>query len=74
MASFCAYNLQIKFWIFAVLKQWLLQLRETDSSFVLYRLFEQIHADQELILWDAELREMLSYSVLPAYTPPVSDC
>jgi len=30
VAGFCAYNV----WIFAVLKQWLLQQRETEASFV----------------------------------------
>jgi len=34
-ASICALNLQIKFMIYAVLNQWLLQVRESDSSFVL---------------------------------------
>jgi len=35
IASVCAFNLRIKKLIFAVLERWLLQLRETDSSFVL---------------------------------------
>jgi len=35
IASVCALNLRIKILIFAVLERWLLQLTETDSSFVL---------------------------------------
>ena len=35
IASVCALNLRIKKLIFAVLERWLLQLRETDSSFAL---------------------------------------
>jgi len=39
VAGFCAYNLQIKCVIFVVLKQWLLQQRETEASFVCIILF-----------------------------------
>ena len=34
VAFFCAYNVWIIFFVFAVLKQWLLQQSETEASFV----------------------------------------
>jgi len=34
VAGFCAYNVRIKFLIFSVSKQWLLQQGETEVSFV----------------------------------------
>jgi len=42
VAGFCAYNV----WIFAVLKQWLLQQRETEASFVNIFFYYRIDSDE----------------------------